>query len=277
MLLAALGGCSMVRLSYGQAPDLVYWWIDGYVDFTDEQSPRAREAIAAWFRWHRSTQLPEYAALLARAQAEVADPATPQQACRWYGELRARYRTAIEHALSAVADSVRSLSAEQLRHLQRRYDKGNKEFAADYLQATPRDRLRASVERALDRAEMLYGRLDGGQRERVGQLVAESPFDADRWLVERKLRQQAVLQTLNRLHAQRQGADEALAALRVLVDRTLSSPRPAYRDYQQRLQQYNCAFAAQLHNLATPAQRAHAVKKLRAWEEDMRSLASDAP
>ena len=30
-----LGGCSALRLSYGQGPLLAYWWLDGLVDLQD--------------------------------------------------------------------------------------------------------------------------------------------------------------------------------------------------------------------------------------------------
>ena len=53
------------------------------------------------------------------------------------------------------------------------------------------------------------------------------------------------------------------------------SPRAEHAAYQQRLTQYNCSFAAELHNLTTPAQRSTAADKLRGWEEDLRALAAD--
>ena len=37
---ALLGGCSSVRLAYGNGPQLAWWWLDGYVDFSTEQTPR---------------------------------------------------------------------------------------------------------------------------------------------------------------------------------------------------------------------------------------------
>jgi hypothetical protein len=60
-LTTLLSGCGAMRLAYNQAPDLGYWWLDKYIDFNDEQTPRVRDAIASWFRWNRSTQLPDYA------------------------------------------------------------------------------------------------------------------------------------------------------------------------------------------------------------------------
>jgi hypothetical protein len=61
-----------------------------------------------------------------------------------------------------------------------------------------------------------------------------------------------------------------------LYEQMFRSPREPYRAYQQALMQFNCGFAAQVHNLATPAQRAQAVKRFKGWEDDARALASQA-
>ena len=93
-LCVALGACSALRIGYSQAPDLSYWWLDRYVDFNSAQTPRVRDALQQWFAWHRRSQLPDYAALLARAQAELAADTTPARVCEWQGEVVKRARTA---------------------------------------------------------------------------------------------------------------------------------------------------------------------------------------
>jgi hypothetical protein len=60
-LVLVLGACSTARLAYNQAPNLLYWWLDGYMDFTSAQSPQARQDIDAFLAWHRSNELPTYA------------------------------------------------------------------------------------------------------------------------------------------------------------------------------------------------------------------------
>ena len=69
-------------------------------------------------------------------------------------------------------------------------------------------------------------------------------------------------------------ADQRLAAMRMLLSHAERSPDPAYRAYQQRLSDYNCGFAARIHNATTPAQRQQALETLKGWEEDLRSLAA---
>ena len=68
LALLLLGGCSAVRVGYNQAPTLAWWWLDGYMDFDATQAPKVKDTLAQWFAWHRSTQLPDYADLLAAAQ-----------------------------------------------------------------------------------------------------------------------------------------------------------------------------------------------------------------
>ena len=172
-----LGGCSAVRIGYNQAPTLAWWWLDGYMDFDAEQAPKVKEALNQWFAWHRTTQLPDYANLLAAAQVQVLQPATPQQVCRWADDLRVRLATAFAQGVPMAADLLPGLKAEQLVHLERRYRKSNRDFEEDYLQQDRDERQKAAVRRTIDRAEMLYGHLDERQRQLIAAGVAASPFD----------------------------------------------------------------------------------------------------
>ena len=279
LVVLALAGCSMARLAYDQAPNLAYWWIDGYIDVNAEQTPRVREAIDRWFAWHRRSQLPDYAALLARAQRDIGEATTPAAVCTWFAEGERRLDAALEEAVPAIAELMLTLTPEQLQHIELRLEKSNDEMRTDFLQPDAADRRTASFKRALDRYETLYGRLDAAQRERLAALQAASTFDPERWLAERRLRQRDMLQTLAAVSAAARSGDraaalqQAQAAARVLAERSTRSPRADYRAYQQRLLQGNCASAATMHNLMTAAQRQTARAKLKDWEDDARALA----
>jgi hypothetical protein len=267
-----LAGCSAVRLGYGNGPQLAWWWLDGYVDFSTEQAPLARLAIDRWFEWHRATQLPDYLPLLASAQAQVLAPTSAALACRWQDRVRELLDPSLARALADFGALVPGLGEAQLRHIEKRYAKGNDEWREDFLQPDPAERLKQSVKRTVERAERLYGTLDEAQRQFVAGRVAASPFDPGLWLAERQRRQRDTLQTLRRMLAERADSDQRLAALRALVVRTERSPDAGYRAYQLKLQDYNCAFAAQIHNATTLAQRRKAQDVLKGWEEDLRSL-----
>jgi hypothetical protein len=62
----------------------------------------------------------------------------------------------------------------------------------------------------------------------------------------------------------------------MLLDRSSSSPDPAYARVQQRNLEHSCKVAADLHNSTTPAQRQTLRLKLKGWEDDLRALAAAA-
>lgn len=279
MIIAAalvLAGCSALRLGYDNGPRLAWWWLDGYLDFDSRQAPTVHAAIGRWFAWHRANELPRYAVLLQEAGTAMPQATTPDAVCRWTDRLRDATAPAVDRALQEATPLVAGLGEPQLRHLEQRYAKRLAEMRDEYLQPDPAERRQASVERAVDRFEELYGRLDAAQRRVVADGVAASPWDAEVWVAERDRRQREVVQTLRRLHAERADADTTLAALRTLASRSERSADPAYREFQAKLDAYNCGFAARVHNATTAAQRERARDRLAGWERDLRSLAAAA-
>jgi hypothetical protein len=276
-----LAGCSVLRLAYGQAPTLGYWWIDGYVDLDDAQSVKLREGLDRWFDWHRRNEMPRYAALLARAQREVIEPSlSADQLCTWRDEAARRMDAALEEATPMAAALMVTLTPDQVRHMERKLAKDGAELKRDFAQPDRTDRAKASVKRTLERYENLYGRLDDAQRAKLAELLAASPFDADRWLAERERRNRDLIAMLTAVSTAGREGDmakaqtQAQATMRALTERLLRSPRPEYRAYQERLTLENCALASAMHNQMTAAQRQHARNKLKGWEEDVRLAAA---
>jgi hypothetical protein len=271
-----VSGCSALRIGYSQAPDLVYWWLDGYIDFNSAQTPRVRAALTQWFTWHRRTQLPDYAALLARTQVEVLADTSSARVCEWQVDLVKRANTAFDHAVPAAADILLTITPQQIAHLERRYAKNNEEFRDDYLQPDLRKRAELTLKRTVERAEMLYGRLDDAQRARMAQALTRSPFDPEAWFAERRQRQQEALQLLRAIVAGGATREQVQAGLRTYADHLQRSPQDAYRRYSERLMEFNCGFAATLHNGTSAAQRRAAAKTLAGWEGDLRALVAAA-
>lgn len=276
LLMALLAGCSTVRLSYNQGPFLAYWWLDGYADFNAEQSPKVKAALADWFAWHRASQLPEYAQALAELQALAHEKLSGAQVCSQMAAWQARAERAYEQAVPAIAEQLRSLTAEQIRRIERQQHKklaeAEAEAEADYLQDDPADHHKALLKRNIDRAESLYGKLSPAQLQLLTQALAQTPFKPELWLAERRQRQQDILRQLRLWHPAPSEASAVQAGLRQLGTAALVSPRPAYQAHADAVAQAHCALSAALHNAAGAPQRQHAVDKLKGWEDDLRAL-----
>lgn len=267
-----LGGCSAVRLGYANGAQLAWWWIDGYFDFTSEQSPAVKERIGRWFDWHRSTQLQPIAPLLAQAQQLVTADTTPERVCAFGEQTRQLLEPAMQRAIAEFAEVVPTLGERQFQALQRKHAKNIEQMKEEYLQPDPAERRQETEKRALERFERLYGRLGEAQLRVVRAGLAASPFNPELWMAERERRQADAVQTLRRLVAEKADREARIKALQGLVQRSEVSPTPEYRAYQLKLGDYNCRFAAQLHNATTPAQRLRARETIEGWSDDLRSL-----
>ncbi|MGE4243813.1 DUF6279 family lipoprotein [Ramlibacter sp.] len=262
-----------MRFGYGSLPELSYWWLDSYFDFTDEQDLAVRQELARLHRWHRATELPRAVELLGRMEKIATGPVTAAQACAFAPEIQARIEAVAMQAEPAAAAIAATFSPDQMRHLERKYGRNNADFRKDMVESPVRAREKQE-KTWVDRFEMVYGNIEDGQRAALRQAIAQSIFDAPRMLRERQRRQQDLLNTLRRMREPGVTTAQSRALLRGYIDRVKRSPDPEYARYQEAMLEEGCRFSAAMHALTTPEQRAHAARRLRGWQRDFRELAA---
>ena len=272
--MTALAGCSAVRLAYHQAPELAYWVLDDYADFNGAQSLQLKADLAQLQAWHRQTQLPAYAQTLQQLQQRLPGDLTATQVCSVVAEARARLKTTLDQVEPAASALAATLQPAQLTVMTRKFDKSNRQWRSDYLDAAPQKVQAKRLDQATSRAEMLYGTLNDVQLEILKRTVGSSSFDAAVAYAERLRRQQDMLQTLRALT---ESPAAPRPAVQALLERLQQSPNPAFRRYQDALTQEGCNTVAALHQRATPAQRHKAVLALQGYEQSFRVLAASVP
>ncbi len=271
-LLAALSACSAMKLGYGNLPHLAYWWLDGYVDFSDEQAPVVRDELARLHAWHRQQELPRALDLLARMEQMAPGEVSAAQACTVFAQVRERLDAVAAEAESRVATIATTLTGRELRYMQRKFQRNNERFRKDWVDVPPQEVQEKRFERMRDRLETLYGRLQEPQRAVLRQRFAQSVFDPARSHIEWQRRQQDLLQVLRRVAHRGTPEAEARTLLRSWLARVQHAPDAGYRAYQEALQQEGCATFAAVHASTTAAQREHAVQRLRTWQRELREL-----
>lgn len=273
-LAGLLTACSVVKLAYNQAPELAYLQLDGYFDFSDAQTSRVKDELVKVQRWHRNTQLPAYSEILKKWQVLMPGELDEAKVCSAAGEVRSSLLTLSARSESIVAELAPTLDKQQLNQLQRKFGKLNRDYQRDFIEGTPAERLEKRIDKAISRAEMLYGTLEEKQLTVLRGQLAQSAFDANIALTEHRRRQQDALQTLTPLISNAATPAQAAPAVRAYFERAMISPNPAYRAYQDRLTRDNCRALALLHNSTTAAQRAKAVETLGNYARDFAILAS---
>ena len=272
LVAAALGACSTIKLAYNNLPELSYWWLDAYLDFDGSQTPKVRDELAQLLSWHRQNELPRVLGVLQEAQTLAPREVTAAQACRMADQIRERLLAVTERAEPAGTELALSLTDAQLQQLERKYAKNNAEYRKEWLDRSPAEVQEKRYEKFLDRLEDFYGRLTPEQRELVRQQVAQSMFDPRLAGAERRQRQQEALALLRGFNATKPPPAEARAAIHAYVMRIADPPPGPWRDHQQALLQEGCRNLAALHNATSASQREQAVRRLQAYQDDLRQL-----
>ena len=274
-LAATLAGCSAIKLGYNNLDDIAYWWLDGYVDFTDDQSTRVREDLASLHAWHRRAELPPVIAMLQEMERLAPGDVTPAQACTFVQKARDRVNALTERAEPAAVTLSMGLTAEQLKHLERKYEKNDAEYRKQWVRIPRAEQKEKRYDQFLERGEMIYGKLEDPQKAVLRKLVEQSIFEPEKMLAERIRRQQDALQTLRKMAGQPIAFGDARALLRGYLDRVQEPPEPAARRYQDGLIEEGCRNISVLHNSTSAAQREAAVRRLRAYQRDFGDLIRD--
>ena len=276
--LASISACSAVKLAYNNLPDIGYWWIDAYVDFSEPQTLQVRSELAQLHKWHRDTELVKLADLLQRIHRLAPMDTTPEQLCSLYDDIQARFDMVARQAEPAAAALALKLEPGQIKHMEARFEKGNAEWRRDRASGNGAERRDKRLKASIERAEQFYGTLDEQQRAVLGDAMNQSRFDPQRSYDERVRRQQDLLQTLRALRPANGGERPTIAttrtALRAYLDRSLHSPDPDTRAYFENATLDTCRAYARLHNSTTAQQRARAKGRLAAYERDARELAA---
>lgn len=269
-----LAGCSTVKLAYNQAPQLLSWQLNRYLDLSQPQAERVRDELADLHRWHRDTLLPEHAGLLQKLRQQLPAPMSAEQACRAYADLRTQIDQLLARAEPSLVWLASDLSEAQIRSLQKKQADSNADWKKEWLDPPP-DKLREHrYELLLSRTEDFYGTLQAPQKAALRSYIAQSSFDPQRTYAERQRRQQDLVQVLRKIAAERGNTEQARTLLRGYLARLNTSPDAAYQRYAARLVDEGCAGFALVHSAMTPAQRLQAVASIGAYEQDFITLAA---
>lgn len=261
----ALGACSALKSAYEQGDHLAYWWLDRYVDISSDQAPQVRSAVSTFFRWHRREQLPAIAALLEQAKGQVQQPMAAQTVRHYQHAAQRLGHLAFRQALPDTAALLVTLTPAQIRHMQERMANDNAKYRRTFLTADEAERIDARMKKVMRYAELIYGDFSAEQERQIRAAVVPVVQATAARLALRERRQQAWLALVRQVAAERPPRSE--------VERRLEQFDAAWREQAaQADSDAGIMVAVQIANLATPAQRQHAVARLQGWLDDTHAL-----
>ena len=166
-----LGSCSILESLYENSPQLVFWWLDSYVDFKDAQVSNVKEELKALQKWHRETQLPQMLLWTQDLIPLAALDLSPEQTCGLEQKALQTVPEVMERLSPSIAKIATTLSAEQLKNIQSTFEKKDKEWRKEWMSGSLEDQLEHQTEKGLEQARDLYGRISNAQKLELRDLL----------------------------------------------------------------------------------------------------------
>lgn len=262
-LLALFGllsaGCSSLTLGYGQAPRLLGWWVDGYLDLDRAQSRQLDAALRQLHDWHRRDELPQWVALLQDADATLSRGFSEADLQRLERAVDDSLRRTLQRAAPLAQPLLAQLSEAQWAQLQRRMAEKQQEWREREAEQDAEDR----SDRYLKALRRWLGELPPPAEQLAQRQAAQWPADDVALWHERR---EAQLRTLAGLRAWAAGdLDGGTRLMLAAAGRDGLSRGPASLALRQR----SLANALALLRVIEPAAtRRHWAR----WQADLRRL-----
>ena len=275
-LTVMVAGCSSIRFTYNHGDTLMYWWLNNYLDLDSDQSGWVKKDIDGLFQWHRKTQLKDYTQLLANGQRQLSGNLTQADLMSDYRDIKARTELLAFKALPELADLARSVRPEQIAQMEKKFAKNNEDYRKKFMRGDLEDRQKARFKKSMEQFDLWFGRFSSEQEAVLRKASDARVLDNEIWMDERMRRQKHIVGVLRKVQQEKLSKDATITALHGLVkemfDRFDAPERKAFFDtYTDQTAQMILTAV----KIATPAQKAHAQKRMQGWIEDFNVLAAD--
>jgi hypothetical protein len=276
VLIVLAAGCSSVRFTYNHGDTLLYWWLNNYLDFDSDQSGGVKRDIDNLFQWHRKTQLRDYVQLLQNGQRQLATNLGPADLMSDYRDIKARSELLAYKALPELADLARSVRPEQIAQMEKRFAKNNEDYRKKFMRGDAEQQQKARFKKSMEQFNLWFGGFSSEQEAVLRKTSDARVLDNNIWLDERMRRQKAIVAALRKVQQEKLSKEATVSLLHNLIketfDRFEAPERKAFFDAytDQTIQMILTAV-----RIATPAQKAHAQKRMQGWIDDFNTLAAD--
>lgn len=264
--------CSALKFSYNNAPDLLYWWLDGYVDFSAKQKILIKQELSQLQQWHRQNELPKYTEIVQHVSSVMQNDIKPQQVCEVFDTAKIRIEQLNLQITPIVQTISHDLSAKQLAHISNKFADQNEKWQDKWMDPNLEKREKKRLQDVVDRAESFYGPLNQEQKDLLLASIRTSSFKPEISYQRRLKNQQKLLSILRSVQQGDQTNTQANLEIQNFMHQMTEPDDREYSIYINQLTLESCQTIASLHNTTTPKQRKTLQENLKGYLNDLHIL-----
>jgi len=270
LLLFILSGCSRVQLVYNQLDWLIPYYINGYVELSENQDFYLNEQVSGLLKWHCSEHLTSYANLLRNANKKFQSGAmTSAQLEEYAAQFDSYWREIMHFSHPSLVDFFHTLSGEQVNALGERFRVDNSDWYDEFKNTSAETIQQTNLEFMQNELERWFGDLSEAQVQEVRMWSTEFRALGYKGQSAREVWQQRLLQTL----AQRENLTKLNAGVTLLFVEPNKLRSKDYIGLMEQNTKVTIKLISTLSSSLTIQQRQHLDSTITTISEDFDALA----
>jgi Family of unknown function (DUF6279) len=249
------------------------WQVDRYFGLSEQQHELVARQLDELHRWHRQSQLSQYATFLREIDDQVRNPVDPADLAEWRERIKTVWPPLAEHIAPAMAQFLVTVRLDQIERLESRMAEANRKYRKEHLPAKVKLREEARADRLVERAEFFFGKLSDQQESELRVESAALPANEEAWLAERVDRQRAFVALVKRIQRDKPAPEIAEQICRDYLLALWQGRDVERRARLDAMLAAEDAMSVGMLNRASVAQRAYLSSKLLGIAKDFNELA----
>jgi hypothetical protein len=266
-----LSACSSrIQLAYHQLDWLLPYYLETYMELSDEQSSYLEQEVEELLAWHCSTQLTVYAELLREVDADLqAGRMTRARLEDYNRRIQRLWRQILQQAGPAIATLLATASEKQLEELFHGFRERHEDWLSGFNEQTDAERRREYAERMTRELERWFGPLQSSQQQAVlAWSAAFTPLGRDGLQMRRRWQAR-----LAELVAQRDAAAQFRNGLEALFLNPQALRTPVYQQRLDHNRTVTIDLLLAIGRQLDPGQRRHLAHEAASVAQDFEQLA----
>jgi len=272
LLTFLISSCSSIQVAYNQADFLLKWWLDDYIDFTDQQENFYAQAIPTLLKKHRQEELPKALQKLRQLRTKLEKPLSEEDGTLIVHEIKTLSKESIYLAQDDLAKLALTLEIKQIQHLQNTFNKLNIKFQNDYLKGSAEERLSKRLEKVIERTEAFTGDLSKSQKSQLKEIAKEYLLDMQIVYQTRVFKQQLILNTLRKINSEQPSLPQVKIMLNQLFTEIELGTNAEQKEFEKKRDLHSGIILSKTTELLDQSQRKKSQEKIKAWENDLQIL-----
>jgi Family of unknown function (DUF6279) len=271
-LVFLISACSSLQLTYNQSDLLLKWWIDDYIDTTEDQNNFLTQAFPPILAKHRQEQLPKFLAEIRKLREQLTKPLSISDAQIVVKEIKTASLDTLNVLNEDASKLALALEPKQFSNMESAFVKANKKYQNEYLTGNAEERLQVRVDKIIERTESFSGSISKSQKAQIKEIAKENLLDGELIYQIRLFKQQHVLKTLQKIHQEKPTLTQTKTITSKLFQDLVWGANPEQMELERKRDLQSAIVIAKISEILDMQQLKKSQNKLRSWEVDLQKL-----